>query len=51
MAKWTGFSLNWYVELFKDPVIMEALGVTLPSLCFSSLIAVVIGTLGSHRHQ
>ncbi len=47
MAKWTGFSLNWYVELFKDPVIMEALGVTLSIALLSSLIAVVIGTLAA----
>ncbi len=47
MAKWSGFSLNWYAELFKDPVIMESIWVTLSIAVFSSLIAVAIGTLAA----
>ncbi len=47
MAKWTGFSIDWYVELFQDPVIMESFGVTISVAVLSSLIAVVIGTLAA----
>lgn len=28
MAKWEGFSFNWYVEMVNDPTLMEALWVT-----------------------
>ena len=47
MAKWEGFSLNWYVEMFNDPTLMEALWVTISIAILSSLIAVVIGTLAA----
>ena len=47
MARWTGFSTHWYVELFEDPALMESLGVTLSVAILSSLIAVVIGTIAA----
>lgn len=44
MAKWTGFSLKWYVELFKDKTIMDALQVTVVVAIVSALAATLIGT-------
>ncbi len=43
-AKWGGFSLRWYQELFRDTEIMEALSTTLTVALLSSVIAVLIGT-------
>lgn len=43
-AKWGGFTLNWYVELFQNRDIMEALYTTLIIALLSSLIATIIGT-------
>lgn len=54
MSLWTGFTLDWYVQLFQDPAIMEALGVTLSIAILSSLLAVCIGTLaaiGIHEYK
>ncbi len=45
MAKWTGFSTHWYQQLFHDPVIAEALWVTISIALLSALIATFIGTL------
>lgn len=47
MAKWTGFSLKWYVALFQDPTILKALWVSLAVAFLSSLIATVLGTMGA----
>ena len=44
---WSGFSLKWYTELFRDREIFEALGNTLILGVISSLSAGVIGTLGA----
>jgi spermidine/putrescine transport system permease protein len=43
-ANWTGFTLNWYAELFNNPRIADALVVTLVTAAISSFFAVVIGT-------
>lgn len=43
-AKWGGFSLRWYGELFTSSTIMTALANTLLIAFFSSLIAVILGT-------
>jgi len=43
-ANWTGFTLNWYVELFQDRRILSALGTTFSIALFSTAIAVVLGT-------
>lgn len=41
----TGFSLNWYYELFRDAATMEALKNTLVLAVLSSIISTVLGTL------
>jgi spermidine/putrescine transport system permease protein len=43
-AKWGGFTLNWYVELFQNKPIMNALYSTLIIACLSALIATIVGT-------
>lgn len=42
-AKWGGFTFKWYVSLFQNSDIMNALYTTLSIALLSSLIAVVIG--------
>lgn len=44
-AKWGGFTTKWYVELFENEVILEALQNTLSIALLSALIATVIGTI------
>lgn len=51
-AHWTGFTLDWYVQLFKDQQIMGALYNTIVIALISSIIATIIGTfaaLGIHN--
>lgn len=43
-AKWGGFTLKWYRELFQNEAIMNALYNTLILAFLSALIATVIGT-------
>ncbi|MBE6928711.1 MAG: ABC transporter permease [Ruminococcaceae bacterium] len=43
-AKWGGFTLKWYRELFSNSDIMEALITTLTIALLSSIIALIIGT-------
>ena len=43
-AKWGGFTFKWYIELFKNRDIMEALYTTLAIAFISSIIATIIGT-------
>jgi len=43
-AKWGGFTLRWYKELFKNESIMNALSTTLIIAVLSALIATIIGT-------
>ena len=43
-GKFTGFSLQWYAELFKDVATLDALKNSLIIAVLSSLIATVIGT-------
>lgn len=43
-AKWGGFTFSWYVELFQNEAIMDALYTTLIIAFLSALIAVIIGT-------
>ena len=47
MAVWTGFSLKWYEALFSDPIIGEAVWVTISIALLSALIATVIGTMAA----
>ena len=44
-SKWGGFTTKWYVELFKNEQIMNALYTTLIIALLSALIATVIGTV------
>lgn len=47
-AMWSGFSLDWYVRLFRSPAMFEALGNSLILALASSVCAAVIGTLGAY---
>ncbi len=44
-AKWGGFTLKWYRNLFQNDAIMQALWNTLSIALLSALIATVIGTI------
>lgn len=46
-AKWGGFTLQWYKELFANQQIMNALYTTLVLALVSALIATIIGTAAS----
>lgn len=46
-SKWGGFTLDWYIKLFSDSDIIEALITTLTLAIFSSLIATAIGTIAA----
>lgn len=43
-SKWGGFTFDWYVKLFQDDDIMNALYTTLIIALLSALIATIIGT-------
>ncbi len=44
-AKWGGFTLKWYAQLFQNEEILQALWNTLAIALLSSLIATIIGTV------
>lgn len=44
-AKWSGFTLKWYAQLFQNEEILQALWNTLAIALLSSLIATIIGTV------
>ena len=44
-AKWGGFTLQWYRELFHNEAILQALYNTLAIALLSSIIATIIGTI------
>ena len=44
---WSGFTLNWYKELFSDRMIIQSLEITLLVSVLASLIAVVVGTFAA----
>ncbi len=44
-AKWGGFTLKWYKELFQNQVILDALYNTILIALLSALIATLIGTI------
>ncbi len=46
-AKWEGFSLRWYSELFNDRSIMQALQVTLAVAVIAAAVATLLGTLAA----
>lgn len=43
-AVWSGFTLDWYRELFQNSMILDALWVTLSVSILASLIATILGT-------
>jgi spermidine/putrescine transport system permease protein len=47
MGSWSGFSLNWYVQLFSDSTIMQSLWVTLSVAVISSVCATIVGTFAA----
>ena len=47
LGNWTGFTLNWYTQLFRTPEITDALAVTLSVAAISSIVATVVGTLAA----
>ncbi|BDM63547.1 putrescine ABC transporter permease PotI [Shewanella sp. NFH-SH190041] len=44
---WGGFSAKWYVELFKDEQILNAVWTSLTIAFFSASMAVVLGTMAA----
>jgi spermidine/putrescine transport system permease protein len=46
-AQWTGFTMKWYVELFDNRSIMEALKVTLSVAVIATAVSTVLGTLAA----
>lgn len=46
-AVWTGFSLDWYRELFQDSEILSALSTTVSVSVLAALIATVAGTFAA----
>lgn len=52
---WHGFTLKWYVQLFRDQDIMSALVTTLLVSVLAALIATVLGTIAAiglkHMHK
>ncbi len=46
-AKWGGFTTKWYVELFSNREIMQALYNTLLIALLSAVIATIIGTIAA----
>jgi spermidine/putrescine transport system permease protein len=46
-AKWGGFTGKWYIALFQNRDIMQALSNTLTIALFSALVATIIGTVAS----
>ncbi len=46
-AKWGGFTFKWYIELFQNEAILQALYNTLLLAVLSSVIATIIGTIAA----
>ncbi len=46
-AKWEGFSFKWYVELFQNESIMNALYVTVSIALLAAIFATILGTLAA----
>lgn len=44
MNSWSGFSLKWYYELFKDQALLDAAGLSLQIAVLSATAATIIGT-------
>ncbi len=46
-AKWGGFTFKWYIELFQNESIMQALSNTILLAVLSAVIATIIGTIAA----
>ena len=46
-AKWGGFTFKWYIELFQNESIMQALSNTILLAVLSAVIATIIGTVAA----
>ncbi|WP_326910307.1 ABC transporter permease [Sedimentibacter sp. MB31-C6] len=46
-GNWTGFSLKWYVELFKDRDIQMAVYYTISIAIISAIISTILGTIAA----
>ena len=46
-ARWEGFSVRWYADLFNSPSIMNALYITVTIALLSALAATILGTLAT----
>ncbi len=44
VAQWTGFTLNWYRDLFKDRVIADAFKISMQVAFLTALLSAVLGT-------
>lgn len=44
---WSGFTLRWYIELFRDPTILKALYNTILVAVLAAIISTIIGTLAA----
>lgn len=50
-AVWTGFTLDWYKELFQNELILGALWTTLAVSALASILATIIGTAAAIGFQ
>ena len=46
-AKWEGFSFRWYIELFQDTRILNALFVTISIAVLAMVVSTILGTLAA----
>lgn len=46
-TNWVGFTTEWYVKLFRDPEILGIFGNTLIVAVISTILSVIIGTIGA----
>ena len=46
-AKWDGFTLKWYAQLFTDQAILRSLYITIILAVVSSLVATIFGTIAA----
>ena len=44
---WGGFTFQWYVELFQDEMVIEAVRTSLMLTTVAAVVAVLLGTLAS----
>jgi len=43
-AKWSGFTFDWYRQLFKDRVIVQSLNISLQVAVLTAILSAVLGT-------